>query len=163
METKTNPIEARRCPACDEAMQARGYKPTQQVGHLTVHDGSSMQPTCPACGTVDMPLTALHVYEVRAAQVALHDAMDRVHGPELRCIRKTLGLTQKQLAKVLGCDNGTICRMETGDAPVAQAIRVALLSLVDLMSNGVEPDELMRLGESGPPSSDTPVEVRRTG
>jgi DNA-binding transcriptional regulator YiaG len=161
METKTNDNEVRRCHVCGGAMQLRGYKRVEHVGRLKVQDGTALQPTCVACGVVDLPLDALHMYEVRAARTVLCDAKSRVCGAELRSIRKTLGLTQKELAKLLDYDHATISRTEASESPVARATQLALLSLLDLVEHGVEPEELMSLADGGgPPSGDSPIEVR---
>lgn len=47
-------------------------------------------------------------------------------GPEYRAIRKSCGLTQDQLAALLGVNNNTITRRERGYNPITLEAEIAL-------------------------------------
>ena len=51
---------------------------------------------------------------------------------EFIAIRKTLGLTQKQLGEKLGCQANTISRMETGELPIVDAKAKSLMNLLTI-------------------------------
>lgn len=52
-------------------------------------------------------------------------------GADVRAIRKSLGLTQQQMADALGFNRKTIYDMEGGKAPIERRTRLAILYLVD--------------------------------
>lgn len=61
--------------------------------------------------------------------------MSKSHQSDLRALRKELGLTQAQLASVLGggCTRQTICEQERGCAPISPERMMAVLYLVEIV------------------------------
>jgi DNA-binding transcriptional regulator YiaG len=151
------------CPDCEKPMRMRAYRHAENVGGLHVVDGTTQQLQCDACGAVDLPLEALHSFELRAACTAFHDGKERVTGPALKYARKAIGLTQKQLATLLDCGHETVSRYETSSKALPTEIRLAVLSLITMAERGTSAEQLLHEAGQPAPSTLEVVELHRTG
>jgi DNA-binding transcriptional regulator YiaG len=116
---------------CDECGAAVGPgKPVRRtrVGRYKVDDDSQALPVC-ANGHAEIDLTELAEYERRAAMVVLAQGAD-IGGDEIRFARKSLGITQARLARLLDVAPETVSRWETGSEVMSRVSRLALLAVV---------------------------------
>lgn len=100
---------------------------------------------CGKCGEVDLDAESTVRY-AEAGNELVHAVRKRA-GDELRRIRRRLGLTQEQAAKLTGGGHNAFSRYERGEAPPMEAV-VNLFRLLDR-----HPDLLAELAT-------TPVEGR---
>lgn len=68
-------------------------------------------------------------------------------GPDLRAARKRLGLSQSELAKLLGISRDFIGQMERGVAPIAARTALAMLSLSTVQQRIPSNDPMERIVE----------------
>src|SRR5512133_18796 len=86
-----------------------------KVGRYLVHDGSV---TIEGDATLDV----WQRVDLRAAIVVFNDAPS-VGGPEMKHARKTLGLKQKEFARVLRVNEFTVSDWERGERVVPESIQ----------------------------------------
>lgn len=135
-------MSATKCLECGGVTQLRTHVHTSTVGTLKVKDGSCQLHVCEQCGNVDLTLADLRAYERRAAVTVLR-TVSEVTGTMLKYARKSLGLTQSQLAVVLATTPETISRYENEHFPSSRQHALALLALLDIViQRGVDPKEL---------------------
>lgn len=120
-----------KCKQCKGSMRVQKYEHVSDVAGTMVRDASgSAVPTCTECGAVELSLAQVQRYEQRAAATVLR-TVTAPTGPVLRYARRALGLTQIELAAELGCASETVSRWETEATPVARAIHLAIIGLLD--------------------------------
>jgi DNA-binding transcriptional regulator YiaG len=127
--------DEKRCPECGGALEMRGYRHVEHVGHTKVTDGTGMALQCKECGEPMLSLLALAGYERRAASLVLRDGK-HVDGAVVRYARKALGLRQTELAALLQCTPETLSRWENSALQMKRAEQLALVALIE----GVERD-----------------------
>jgi putative zinc finger/helix-turn-helix YgiT family protein len=118
------------CPECGGPVVIKKYRHVENVGGVKVNDETAIRPYCTHCGNVDLTLSELAGYERRAAALVL-DKVSRANGAMLRYARKALGITQAELAKLIGHEPETISRWETDKRPIERAEQLALVALLD--------------------------------
>ena len=116
------------CPACGGAVRRQISEHREVFGPYTVIDKSQRIATCTKCGETFVSLAEKHRFELRAAQVVLHDVA-KVPGEVIRGVRKALGLKQGELAGLLDVRVETLSRYETDDAEVPRAVQLAVADL----------------------------------
>lgn len=126
----SNRPEPMKCGECGAVLVIRGYTNVEKVGGVTVTDGTSFRPTCPAGHVPPFTFDEVLAFERRAVLAVLHDGR-HVDGAVMRYARKTLGLKQTELALVLDVSAPTVSRWETGAEPVQRTTQLALAALVD--------------------------------
>ena len=78
-------------------------------------------------------------------------------GPRLKRSRLTKGLSQAQLAEMIGVTRETITAYESGRARLLDDVIASLARVLSISA-----DELLGLKKGGPPSTDTPsVQIAR--
>jgi putative zinc finger/helix-turn-helix YgiT family protein len=126
----------KQCPECGKEMVLKRYKHETPVGGLRAIDGTQMAFQCDACGEVEITVDQLQGYERRAAALVLRDG--RVtNGAVLRFSRKALGLTQAQLAQLLGIASETVSRWENDHDPPNRPHQLAIVSLLEGVETGM--------------------------
>jgi DNA-binding XRE family transcriptional regulator len=87
-----------------------------QVGKYRVRDGSRLLDV-DATGDTTLSLEDWRGYDLRAA-IAVFNEAPEVSGAELKFARKTLGLKQKEFARVLCVNEYTVSDWERGANPI---------------------------------------------
>lgn len=119
-----------QCPACEDSELIRELHPkTIQIGRFLV-EGTVARDVCRSCKESFLDLEELHRLELAAAIVVLRAAKD-VNGPELKQIRKCIGLTQAQLGDLLGRSAETLSRQENDAQVMSRADQLAILAIAD--------------------------------
>lgn len=137
------------CPECGGPVVIKKYRHVENVGRVKVNDETAIRPFCTQCGNVDLTLNDLAGYERRAAALVL-DKIPRANGAMLRYARKALGITQAELAKLIGHEPETISRWETDKRPIERAEQLALVALLDQVEcHGLDIRERLQLEASG--------------
>jgi DNA-binding transcriptional regulator YiaG len=135
------------CHECNEEnFETRAVEIATRVGEHVVVDRSLRRPVCTKCGEFTLSADALAKVELRAALVAFVNA-PRVTGAMLRFARKSLDMTQAELAERIGTALESVSRWEREERPMEPWVSLAVLSLVR--------EKLM------PPPND--VELRKAG
>lgn len=137
------------CDAClmgEEGTQRVGDWKFDYQGVVVLLRGVTIS-ACPECQgeSVDIPnLAGLH----RVIAEAIAKKRAALTGPEFRFLRKHLGHSQKDLAKLIVQDNATISRWETGErSPDGSAERlVRLLVLNNVRAEGPYSEVLESIG-----------------
>jgi DNA-binding transcriptional regulator YiaG len=133
---------------------------TTQVGRYKVLDGS-VPLSFDDQGEVDLTLAEWRAFDLRAAAVVFADAPE-VGGAELKFARKTLGLKQRELARVLCVSEYTVSDWERDASPITGTIQrfiAEILAHVQRDGYGV----LRKHLSDRPPAASNTFEVRRTG
>lgn len=122
----------KQCPECgtEKALVLRMYQHVTSVGGVRVVDTTTQRWQCSACGEVDLTLNAMAAYERRAAALVLRDGR-HTGGAVIRFARKALGLTQAELALLLGCQPETLSRWENDKGEMPRAEQLAVVALLD--------------------------------
>ncbi len=107
-----------------------GYTHVTKVGRWTVKDGGIVPARRLKSGAAVLSAEQLTELELRAADTVLRKS-ELITGPELRFVRKALGLRQTELAEHLGVAAETVSRWETGADPFKRPIHLAVLALVE--------------------------------
>ncbi len=119
-----------RCSECNcEDFERKTVELSTKVGVHTVVDRSKSPLTCANCGEFTISAKDLEAIELRAAVVAFTDA-PLVTGPMLRFARKSLGLTQTELAARLGTTAESLSRWERQERPMETWVPLSVLALV---------------------------------
>jgi DNA-binding transcriptional regulator YiaG len=119
------------------------YRQIENIGGVKVSDETGLMPQCTRCKNVDLTLDQLAGYERRAAALVLGKAQ-QANGTMLRYARKALGVTQAELAKLIGHEPETVSRWENDKRPIERAEQLALVALLDLVeSRGLDIRELL--------------------
>lgn len=152
-----------QCPECKQATLVRVEGvPTQEVGRLlglrsvTLIGAPGLK--CEGCKTVLVPGEIIDsLLPALAAQMA---QVSDLGADEARFLRKTLGLTQSELADTLQISRATVARWESDDGGLRGADSYALRALVgthfiDLNRDVAEEifASLKRAPRGGPPPS----------
>jgi len=116
-----------KCTECGLQMRLKDYHHRQKVGEFTVSDRTCQAHTC-ACGNVALSADELRQYEWRAVVLVLVQAKS-VSGQVLKAARKTLGLRQKDFAKLLQCNEQQVSRWENA-AVIDRTIQLATVALM---------------------------------
>lgn len=116
------------CRECGGVVTVRGYTSVQKVGKWTVTDRSSVVPQCTTCNAPQLSLDDIQGYELRAVNTVLCEG--HFEGDVIRYARKALGLTQKELGKILDYTHETVSRWENGKEPVPRSGASALIGLI---------------------------------
>ncbi len=121
-----------RCPDCDKGELIEKTIPVQDFSRVLgvpvlVHDAPGLQ--CEACGAVHQLGTVINtIIPWLAAEMA---QVSDLGAAEARFLRKTLDLTQAELAEKLHISRSTVARWEdSGDGGLKGADSYALRSLV---------------------------------
>ena len=135
------------CHECGGNVTCRGYTYVQKVGRWTVTDGSSRAPQCEACGAPQLTLDELQGYQLRAVKTVLCEG--HLDGEVIRYSRKALGLTQKELGKILDYTHETVSRWETGKEPMPRSTANALIGVLMRAIEGEDPHNMIATIEIG--------------
>lgn len=136
-----------KCAECGGPVMAKKYRHVETVGGVKVSDETALMPQCTQCNNVDLTLKQLAGYERRAAALALERVL-HANGAMLRYARKALGITQAELAKLIGHEPETISRWENDKRPVERAEQLALVALLDLVEcRGIDIHELLNASD----------------
>jgi DNA-binding transcriptional regulator YiaG len=92
-----------------------------QVGKYQVRDTSRLLDV-DASGEATLSLEDWRGYDLRAAITVFNDAPES-GGPELKFARKTLGLKQKDFARILRVNEFTVSDWERGASPVTGTVQ----------------------------------------
>jgi DNA-binding transcriptional regulator YiaG len=136
-------------------------KITTQVGRYKVVDGSA-QLSFDEHGEVDLTLAEWRAFDLRAATIVFSDAPE-VGGAELKFARKTLGLKQRELARVLCVSEGIISDWERDVNRITGTVqRLVAEILADVQRDGYE---VLRkhLSDRPPAPASNTFEVPHTG
>jgi DNA-binding transcriptional regulator YiaG len=117
------------CPECKTEMVSGAHPIEVQVGQHVAESRSIIHERCPSCGYYELDAQVNCLLELDSIQVVLHDIKD-LDPRALKFARKALGLTQKDLARVLDSSQETVSRYETGALMAPTEYRYALLGLV---------------------------------
>jgi len=128
-----------------------------QVGRFAVRDSSCDLPV-DAHGDVTLTTGEWGAYDLRAAIVVFNDAPE-VGGPEVKFARKTLGLKQKDFARVLRVNEFTVSDWERGAASVTPTVQRLIYEILRHVEHcGAEVLE-SALAERPKPPADGVLEV----
>jgi len=118
-DTSTTQV-ARRCVDCGNMMvgKPQEYQYTE-CGLSSVKLLNVIVFRCAVCGSVSPQITAIEQLHIMIAVSLLHkDAL--LSGEEVRFLRKVAGLTQAELAEVMGVHKTTPTGWETGAEPIGK-------------------------------------------
>jgi DNA-binding transcriptional regulator YiaG len=118
------------CPECGASLEVRGYRHHQRVGKYEVRDESVCLPQCPNEHGPMLTFKERLGYERRAVKLLLQSGVGD-DGAVMRFARRTLGLKQTELAKLLDLAVETVSRWETGTNPAPHTTQLALAALID--------------------------------
>lgn len=152
-----------QCPLC-EAGRLERRAPTHEItiGGILVKDATQLVLVCAECGEPLISLDERRGYERRAAAVILRERSEVPPGA-IRVARKSLGLTQKELALLVGAAHETVSRWENGHLAIQRAERLAIASILEAVQRGQMnlADALEGARASNPPQP-TQLEVKST-
>ncbi len=118
------------CHECNgDKFERRNVELTTRVGEHTVIDRSVVRPVCAKCGEFTVSAETLEKVELRATLVAFTEA-PRVTGAMLRFARKTLDMTQAELAERIGTTFESVSRWEREERQMEPWVPLAVLGLV---------------------------------
>lgn len=117
------------CIECGGKLERRSTERATKVGRYTVKDADVRLLVCRACGLENVSLQEGESIDRRAALAALRHA-PVVDGALVRFARRSVGLTQRDLAELLGVDHATVSRWENDRMPIAQPYPLALRAIV---------------------------------
>jgi len=126
-----------------------------------------MLPHCGACGDWSIEAKALEVVEIKAAVAAIRDTVGGLNGEGMKVVRKILGLTQAQFAKLVGYEAAeNISRLESGDREYPRAIQLAALFYLEAGVRGeidlhLLSDEMKQTGAAPALPHDARLEVTK--
>lgn len=159
----TNQQSPEKCRECGATLVVRGYKNVEQVGNVTVTDGSIVRPTCPNEHVPDFTVGELLSFERRAVLTVLYDGR-HVDGAVIKCARKALGLKQAELAALLDVTPETVSRWENDREPTQRATQLAVAAIIDhALQYGVVPKLPSERDREDPNGTHLEVPLRRTG
>jgi putative zinc finger/helix-turn-helix YgiT family protein len=139
------------CAACGGSLTTRSYEHVESVAGVKVKDATGFLPQCQKCGEVELDTRQLAGYQRRAAAVVLRDAKT-LPGGAVKYARKALGLSQVDLATLLGIEPETLSRYETERLPIPSASRLAIVALLDGAEQGLDIKSLVERERAGRPS-----------
>lgn len=114
-------------------------KKVTRIGRYRVEDA-----TRPYTPGDELTLRELAGYQRRAVRTILRDVVN-VEPDILKYARGAIGLTQAQLAELLGVALETVSRWETGADPFKPTVQLALATLLDIAESvGGDLDKLPR-------------------
>lgn len=116
------------CPECGGKLKDAPIAHREKFGPFVVVDDTRRGPACTTCGWSSIDLETKQSYELRAAQVVLHQVAE-IPGEVLRGVRKSLGLKQTELAELLDIRPETISRYESGEQPVPRTVQLAVADI----------------------------------
>src|SRR5690606_27143957 len=116
-----------RCPLCaDGRLESRAPEHEITIGGIRVKDETAMVLVCSSCGEGLITAGQRQGYERRAAATILRERME-VPGSVIRVARRSLGLTQKDLAQLIGTSSELVSRWENGKASIRRAEQLAIV------------------------------------
>lgn len=130
-----------RCRVCGGDVSTRIYEHNQMVGRWKVADRSGMAPQCNECKEPQLTLDDLEGYQLRAVKTAMCDG--HVEGEVIRYARKALGLTQKELAAILGYAHETVSRWENNKEELPRSASQALIGILMRAIDGEDPQDIL--------------------
>lgn len=113
----------KKCPACFQGILEQRVKRArfEYRGHLLEYDQEGAW--CGACG--EGIVTGKEAASAESQLDGFMARVDREEAAELACIRKKLGLTQKEAAIIAGGGHNAFSRYERGEArPVAAVVNL---------------------------------------
>jgi putative zinc finger/helix-turn-helix YgiT family protein len=137
-----------KCEKCGGALKTtllREYRNDQLIGipYVVLYDAVEEE-RCVKCGHV-AAITIPKLSEMISSAAVLRAKMpQKLSGPELRALRKALGMSAKQQAELFGVREETVSRWETGAIPIGPAneklFRISLITLLEDAAPGIEAD-----------------------
>lgn len=124
------------CSACGaDARLTRGSYAYKESGldHITLEGIQLVH--CDACGNEDPIIPAIDTLHAILAE-ALISKPARLEGKELRFLRKELGLSARQFAKILHVDHTTISKWENGNDPIGPQSDLLVRALLTAKKEG---------------------------
>jgi transcriptional regulator with XRE-family HTH domain len=118
------------CKRCGGTIELREYRHVTVIDGHEVGDSSQLISRCNACGHFRLTIGDVERYERRAAALVLR-SLERASGPAARYARRALGVTQEQLAQLIGYASETISRVENGHLDVERSYQLSLVALLD--------------------------------
>ena len=156
----THVTVSKHCPYCGGTRTRRVPLPNhvENVGSITVTDGTARVLQCETCGKYDLPAAQAIGYGRRAAALALREGPQaKIDGAVVRYARKALGLRQADLASLLDVAPETVSRWEKSqDLPaIERATQLAIVALLDGVIHGtLDLDAEVQKSRSGVGGSD---------
>jgi putative zinc finger/helix-turn-helix YgiT family protein len=134
--TKT---QAQECTNCGEPVvsEVRNYRYSESGLPNVVLQGVAVA-DCPKCGESDVSIPRLAKIH-RAIARALANSPVRLTGPELRFLRKHLGLNGEELGQYLHTDKTKISKWETGEDRIGPATDRLIRLLVTALDEELRP------------------------
>lgn len=149
-----------RCPLCaDGRLERRAPEHEITIGGIRVKDKTTMVLVCGSCGETFVTAEQRQGYERRAVATILRERT-QVPGSVVRVARKSLGLTQAQLAALMETAPETVSRWENDRLPIPRAEQLALVALIDGVSSGqLDLDAAIEAARSSRPPQPTELQV----
>jgi DNA-binding transcriptional regulator YiaG len=142
------PQSTDKCPQCNKAegWSVRVAEIKKHYGAVSVVDKSIVLPHCRACGEWFIGSHELGVVEIRTAIAAVRDTGGTLTGEGFRAVRKVMGLTQMEFAKLVGYDTKeTVCRWEKDASQIpARTTQLAVIPYLQAIARGALSPELIR-------------------
>ena len=115
------------CPLCDAPTSRKTVRHHTKIGDGRTTDETITALVCPE-GHYVLSEEQQTIALLRAARCALHDSKD-VSAATFRAARKALGLTQAEVAELLGTTAETLSRYENGHLEVPRTVQLATAEL----------------------------------
>lgn len=119
---------------------------------------------CPVCGAIRVRIPNIEGLH-RALALFLLRKTSRLSGPEVRFLRKYIGLSGADFAKRLGAEPETVSRWENGKQPIGGAaerfLRLLVVTMGQIQEYPVEELDKLDSEASNPPSATIRVERKR--
>jgi putative zinc finger/helix-turn-helix YgiT family protein len=129
----------RECTGCGEQIvsEGRNYRYTESGVPNVVLQGVKVA-DCPKCGNSDVSIPRVAKIH-RAIARALANSPVRLTGPQLRFLRKHLGLTGDELGRYLHTDRTKISKWETEEDRIGPATDRLIRLLVTALDDELRP------------------------
>ena len=144
------------CVVCGGEATYKKHTHEEDAGGIKVSINHVMAFVCAACGEMEMSTRLLAQLQRQAACLALSD-IPTANGAMLRYARKSVGLRQVDLAKLLGIASETISRMENDAHPIDRTMKMAVIGVLQLFECGASAAEV--LANATKPQPTSPVEL----
>jgi DNA-binding XRE family transcriptional regulator len=134
------------CVHCGGEAKHQQFTHVEEFSGVKVSDPRAQAYVCGKCGEAEISLEQLSKLQRRAAAIALRD-LSAVNGGVLKYARKSAGLRQSDLGKLLNLAPETISRAETGEGNIEKTLQMAMLSILQQLENGATVADLLASAE----------------
>lgn len=134
---------AKRCTECGGSDLTRTPVPNYRyvefgLANVVIASGIELE-TCGQCGEESIRIPAVAKLH-RAIALSFTSKVGKLSGPEIRFLRKSIGLAGKDFAYRLGVDPATVSRWENGKDPIGSTADRMLRLLVRIHDPAAELD-----------------------